>query len=133
MEMRENLDKRLSYKQREEPMKKILIVDDSPTIHKIFMMVLRKFNYEFDFAKDGKEGLEKIEKNPPDILFLDANMPEVNGWEVLSKVKKDYHNIYVIFMTAEEDITTPYAPDKILQKPFQMNDILRILGELGDA
>ncbi len=111
-------------------MKKILIADDSPTIRKLFQFVFRKREEEVEFAENGKECIEKLEEFSPDILFLDANMPEKSGWEVLEYVKEKYPNIYVILMTAEEDKKAPVSPDALLQKPFQIGDIVKTLNSI---
>ncbi len=111
-------------------MKKVLVVDDSTTIRKLFQIIFKKRSEEIDFAEDGERGISKIKEFSPDIIFLDANMPGKSGWEVLEYVKKKYPNIYVILMTAEEEVKSSTSPDKILRKPFQMGDVRTILDTL---
>ncbi len=105
-------------------MKKILVADDSGTIRKLFEVVFRKMGKEVDFAEDGESCLVKLKEINPDVLFLDANMPGKTGWEILDYVKKEHPNIYVVLMTADEDIQSFYKPDMFLEKPFNINDII---------
>ncbi len=111
-------------------MKKILVADDSGTIRKLFQMVLKKFECEYEFALDGEDALEKLKSFHPDILFLDANMPEKTGWEVLEEVKKTFPDIYVILMTADDDNQSNVEPDAQMKKPFSIQDLSGILNRI---
>ncbi len=111
-------------------MKKVLVADDSSTIRKLFQLVLRKVECEAEFSEDGEGAIRKIKDFQPDILFLDANMPGKSGWDVLKYVKENFPGIFVILMTAEEELPEDIGFDKILKKPFQMTDILSILEKL---
>jgi len=84
--------------------KKILIIDDE----KMNIMALAHFlksQYEIVIAGDGQSGLEAAEKHIPDLILLDIIMPEMNGFEVISKLKKSEttKNIPVIFISALDE------------------------------
>ena len=84
---------------------KILIADDSQTDVAIIGSILSDF--ELYYAYDGVEALEQLEKNPNiDILILDINMPRMNGFEVLERLKEDpvYKNLAVLILTNVDEI-----------------------------
>lgn len=86
-------------------MAKILIVEDDPLISRMYQMMFGFEGYEVETAADGIEGLEKIRKNKPTIILLDVMMPNMNGLEVLDKIKLDPEtkNIPVIMLTNLSD------------------------------
>lgn len=117
--------------------KKVVIVDDEAHIRILLEETLEELSrrgVKIFTAKNGREGLELIKKERPNLVFLDAMMPEMNGYEVCKKVKSDFelkNNTYVIMLTAkgqlqdktrgilsgtDEYITKPFDPDMILEK-----------------
>lgn len=80
---------------------KILIVDDDPYILKMYELKLGLENYEIETAENGKIALEKIKSFRPDVILLDILMPEMDGFGVLSEMKKDsdHKKIKVIVLT----------------------------------
>lgn len=87
---------------------KILIVDDSKIVHKIYQMELSKENYKILHAYDGLEGIEIAGKEKPDIIFLDINLPKLNGYLVCNFLKNHplTHNIPIILQSSlqEEEV-----------------------------
>lgn len=85
---------------------KILIVDDEATTREIVKKILEDQDYLCIIAEDGPEGLEKAEQENPDSILLDQLMPEMNGDEVLEKLKSNDNtkDIPVIMLTAKNDI-----------------------------
>ncbi len=69
----------------------ILIVEDYPSLQKIYSAALQETGHEFLLAKDGAEALEKAAKRTPDLILLDLLMPEVNGMEFLKKFDTTKH------------------------------------------
>jgi two-component system, chemotaxis family, chemotaxis protein CheY len=85
-------------------MKKVLVVDDSPTIRQQVGRALAEAGYEVIEAADGVDGIDKIETDRGiGIVILDINMPRMNGLEMLEKVKQHDHNEHlpVIMLTSE--------------------------------
>ncbi len=86
--------------------KKILIVDDEPQIRILLEQTLEDFEeggVEILMAENGKEGLELIESERPNLVFLDVMMPEMNGFDVCQTVKKKLKlkDIYIVLITAK--------------------------------
>lgn len=81
---------------------KILIVDDEPDCISIIQCRLEWCHYKVITATNGKEGLEKASQEKPDLILLDTNMPEMNGHEMLARLRKDntLKNVPVIMVTA---------------------------------
>jgi DNA-binding response OmpR family regulator len=127
--------------------KKVLIVDDEPNILILMEQALEKLEDEDDVilltAKNGKEALELIIQEHPDLVFLDVMMPKMNGLEVCAQVKQNsnFDNIYIIMLTAkgqEFDKKTGIAvgADLYMTKPFRPKEVLAksrgILGFLNE-
>ncbi len=116
--------------------KKILIVDDEPHIRALLEQTLEDFeeeDVEIFTAKDGQEGLDIIDEEHPDLVFLDVMMPKLNGFDVCHAVKheRNMDGIYIIMLTAKGQefdkkkglesgadtyMTKPFDPDEIIQK-----------------
>jgi len=70
-------------------MPKILLIEDEDIIVNFLERKLKKSGFEVETAKDGKEGLLKIKQANPDIILLDLVLPQINGFEILEKIKED--------------------------------------------
>ena len=83
---------------------RILIVDDEAVNLNLLKEMLANQGYAFSFATNGKKALEVVYAARPDLILLDIMMPEMDGWEVLKRLKKDeqYRDIPVIVQTALE-------------------------------
>ena len=68
--------------------KKILIIDDEEFIRINLKDIFTSENYSVDLASLGEKGLEAIKENQYDLAFLDINLPDINGIEVLKEIKK---------------------------------------------
>jgi CheY-like chemotaxis protein len=120
--------------------KKILIVDDSPFMLKSITFVLEKAGYDFCTASDGEEALCKVAEEKPWLIFLDAVMPEKDGYEVCRQIKADsaLKDIRVIMATGQgepEDLERALAAgaDGYMLKPYTPAKILEIVREsLGE-
>ncbi|MGD8535465.1 MAG: sigma-54 dependent transcriptional regulator [Candidatus Aminicenantes bacterium] len=94
-------------------MKSILIIDDDPLIRKTLSSHLLKGDYEIVAAEDGEEGLLQYEEFTPDLVILDIRLPDMDGLEVLSKIKKKNKNANIIIMTAYDDMKTTVEAIKL--------------------
>jgi CheY-like chemotaxis protein len=82
-------------------MTRILVVDDSPVDRRLAGRLLEKVpDVEIFYAENGKLGLEQVEDHVPDLVVTDMQMPELDGLELVSTMKKQYPMIPVILMTA---------------------------------
>lgn len=124
--------------------KKLLVVDDSPTILMMACGRLQEEGYEIVTAVDGDGALSQTKKERPDLIVMDVIMPPPNGYQVCRTLKDDpdYKKIPIILLTAktsESDkfwgdesgadayITKPYDPDELAAK------VKELLGAAGSA
>ena len=89
-------------------MSKILIVEDDPLMARLYEKVFKFEGYEVDVALNGRLGLEKVHAGKPTLIVLDIMMPEMDGFEVLKRLKENpsTHDVKVIALTnlaGEED------------------------------
>ena len=90
----------------------ILIVDDNISLCKTMSFVLGRKGYTVTTAKDGPEAIERVKKNPFDMIFMDIKMPLMNGVETYRRIKKIRPEAVVMMMTA-------YAVEELVQKALQ--------------
>jgi len=96
---------------------KILIVDDNENNRKVLQLKLKKYNFEIFEATNGAQALSMLKNTIPDIMFIDLNMPEMNGYELYNKICKNdiLRNIPAIAVTA---YTLYYDEEKVLNAGF---------------
>ena len=109
---------------------KILIVDDEPLVIKLIEDTVKHDGYIVDSAQNGSGAFKKIDDFKPDLILLDVMLPDVSGYEVLSKLKASPNtwNIPVIIITALSDKKAKYealskGADDFLNKPFDINEL----------
>ncbi|UCF62859.1 MAG: sigma-54-dependent Fis family transcriptional regulator, partial [bacterium] len=108
--------------------RQILIVDDDEKILYAFREVLEKDGYIFQEARDGIEALKLIKKQTPDMIFMDINMPQLDGLEALKKIKEHDYGVPVIVITGQGTMETAIQAMKLgafqyLMKPLSVNTI----------
>ncbi len=115
----------------------ILVCDDDPLLVELMDFRLRAKGYDVAVARDGAEALEQAAAVSPAAIVLDAMMPRVDGFEVLSRLKADSRllHIPVIMLTArkaESDIVSALdkGADDYLVKPFIPDELLARLSRL---
>ena len=77
----------------------LLIAEDDPMLREIYVKKFSMLGYDIRTAENGQVTIEEIEKQPPDILILDINMPEVDGFGVLEKFPRDKRAFPIILLT----------------------------------
>ena len=113
----------LTIKQR------ILVVEDEIQIAKILKIELEYEGYEVVVAYDGKRGLEAALQEKLDLILLDVMLPELNGIEVLRRIRKENNFIPIILLTARNltmDKVTglDQGANDYITKPFEMEELL---------
>lgn len=85
------------------PIKKVLVVDDSPTERFYLVDILRKNGFETETAENGDEGINKAKALHPDLILMDVVMPGINGFQVTRMLSKDTEtkDIPVIICTSK--------------------------------
>lgn len=106
---------------------RILVLDDELGPREALRMML-KSRYEVITASTGSEALEVVRRTPPDLAFLDINMREMNGIEVLKAIKAIDASIEVVMMTAYASLETAreamsHGISEYLIKPFSKADV----------
>ena len=114
----------------------IMIVDDELIVRESFLHWFEKLGHKVEAAASGFEALEKLEKLPFDILFVDIKMPGMNGIEVLGKVKEEYPDTIVIIITAYGSIDTAVNAMKMgaadyLLKPFKPDQLSLVMEKVA--
>lgn len=69
--------------------KKILLIEDDSFISQMYAMKFKQTNFDFLVARDGVKGLELAKKEKPDLVLLDIILPEIDGFEILRRLKED--------------------------------------------
>ncbi len=94
-------------------MKSVLVIDDDPLIRKTLSSYLSKKGFEAVAAEDGEEGIQKYEEYIPDLVILDIRLPDVDGLEVLGRIREKNPNASIIIMTAYDDMKTTIEAIKL--------------------
>jgi len=110
----------------------VLIVDDIPENIQVLAGILKDQNYEISVANSGKQAIEAISQDPPDIILLDISMPDMDGIEACLKIKEieKAQNIPIIFITAlsdKENIIAGFDAGAVdyITKPFNPKELLK--------
>ena len=107
---------------------RILVVDDEEIVIRSCLRILGDGEYQVEAVRDGREALRKIEENPHDVMILDIMMPNMDGLEVLRRVKEAHPNVEVIMVTGLSEIDTAVRAMKLgafdyLSKPFEPDEL----------
>ena len=111
---------------------KILVVDDEPRNVKILQIQLKARGYTVYTAADGLEALEVVEKEMPDLILLDINMPKMDGFEVVKQIRTNEATefIPIVMITALRDTrenrikSIEAGADDFIEKPFDSLEVL---------
>ena len=95
---------------------RILIVEDDPSLQELGKMLLSAQGYEVRAAADGFEGLSALKQSLPDIIISDLQMPNMNGFEFLSVVRRRFPEIPVIVISGE--FSGLSVPESVLADAF---------------
>ncbi|KAA3599407.1 MAG: response regulator [Calditrichaeota bacterium] len=112
-------------------MAKILIIDDDALIRMQTKKLLKDNGFEVNVAENGKIGLQMAHKLLPDLIICDVNMPILNGYDVLKKLKNSTRTKSIPFIFYSSDVSYEnlrkgmlLGADDYLLKPIQTNEIL---------
>lgn len=116
---------------------KVLLVEDEQTLAMIIKDTLKDEGFEIIMAENGANGLKIFFESRPDILVADVMMPELDGFEMVTKIRQTDKNTPILFLTARsaiKDVVTGFelGANDYLKKPFNMQElIVRIKALVG--
>ncbi|WP_448571642.1 response regulator transcription factor [Trichothermofontia sp.] len=107
---------------------KILVVDDDPAICNLVQRYLRAKNYQVEVAGDGKAALAAFDQFNPDLVILDLNLPDTNGY-TLCREMQQRTSVFVLMLTGRTDTADKIkgfsqGADDYLTKPFDLEELL---------
>ena len=110
---------------------KILIVEDEESYRSLLQRTLKRAGFEPVFAVDGEEGIAMVEKESPDMVILDWNLPKLNGGQVARWIRKNskFNHIPILILTIrnrpeEQVIGFESGADDYLAKPYTPAELL---------
>jgi DNA-binding response OmpR family regulator len=121
----------------------VLLVDDDPIVHWVLQQYLGRAGFQVRTANDGREALEAVRRQRPDLIILDVRMSQVDGLATLKALKQEdaTKSIPVMMMTVNADRFTKieselYGAAVFMTKPFSptvlLNEVRKLLGS-GEA
>ncbi len=110
----------------------IMAVDDEQAIRTLLERTLESEGYEVISAADGISALAMMEKREPDLVILDINMPGLDGFQVLERIRQ-HSNVPVITLTGIGEVTAlgsalSLGADDYVRKPFNIRELLARIG-----
>ncbi|GAA0532982.1 response regulator [Chitinophaga japonensis] len=113
----------------------ILIIDDEPDICRLLQMSLAKQGYSVKYVHNLRAGLQHIQRQQPDILFLDIHLPDGSGLEVLPIIKQQYPALRVITISAydnglEKQKALSAGASYFLAKPFSIKNLDELMQDV---
>jgi chemosensory pili system protein ChpA (sensor histidine kinase/response regulator) len=118
----------------------VLVVDDSLTVRRVTQRLLAREGYRVTLAKDGLEALTRLAEERPAVLLTDIEMPRMDGFDLLRKVRADQRlaGLPVVMITSRiaqkhRDFAVQLGVDHYLGKPFSEEDLLALVARYAQA
>lgn len=117
--------------------KKVLVVDDEPAIAALARIKLMNEGFDVATAHSGKEALDKVADEPPDVMVLDVMMPGMDGWEVARRLRENpaTKDIPILMLTAlgirEQQVPELAEIDEYYTKPFEGSTLVDLVRKLA--
>ncbi len=111
--------------------KKILVVEDERELCSILYADLSSRGYTVELARNGQEGLEKLQATEPDLVICDRAMPVMSGYQMMERIRSSYpqyKNLPIIFLTALSDPRDRHSVDHLnpaayMEKPVDLEKL----------
>ena len=106
-----------------------MIVDDSPLLLKQFGNLITSWGYQLSLVNDSVNATRQMLSEKPDIVFMDINMPNLNGFDLIKQIRRQpsFASIPLVLVTSENTITNNFrakwANCRFLSKPLKSDDI----------
>jgi two-component system chemotaxis response regulator CheY len=114
-------------------MPSVLVVDDEDQLRQLIREILEQAGYQVTEARDGKEAVLQYRLAPADVVIMDILMPEQDGLETTSTLRREFPNVKIIAITGSSemigilsflDVAKMLGAHRALQKPFEMQTLL---------
>ncbi|HKP01483.1 MAG TPA: response regulator [Nitrospiraceae bacterium] len=114
-------------------MPSVLVVDDEDQLRQLIREILEQAGYQVTEARDGKEAVLQYRLAPADVIIMDILMPEQDGLETTSTLRREFPNVKIIAITGSSemigilsflDVAKMLGAHRALQKPFDMQTLL---------
>lgn len=115
---------------------KILIAEDESEILSTITLWLEKAGYQVTTAADGAEAFQKVQSDPPNLVLMDVVLPQLNGWEVCQRLKRDPSLKHIPVILLSGLIAEAYGHDELdladahLPKPLRAEMLLAKISEM---
>ncbi len=114
---------------------RLLFVEDESVSRELMMSILKNFFVDITVAVDGLDGFEKFQKNKIDLIITDINMPNMNGFEMIKKIRGIDENTSIVVLSAYSEAEyfikgIELGVDGYLLKPFDLEQFVSVLGTL---
>lgn len=117
---------------------RVLLIDDEQFYFKLIQKKAKESDYELEYAKSSSEGLAKISSFEPELLIVDLMLPDMDGFQILERLKRDpkFSSVPVIVITAKDELDQKLkafelGADDYLVKPFQPEELVARMGILA--
>lgn len=111
--------------------KRVLVVDDEPNIVLSLEFLMKKAGFDVEVARNGREALAALDREPPDLLLLDVMMPEIDGFEVCERIRSrpEWRQTKIVMLTArgresERERGLALGADAYVTKPFSTRELV---------
>lgn len=117
---------------------RILIIDDDEQIRELLCKIMELQGFEVMEAENGRVGMQQHRQNPADLIITDLIMPEQEGLETISTMRREYGNVKIIAISGGGQMgPEAYLPaalelgaDRVFSKPFDLKEIVHTVKEL---
>ncbi len=108
---------------------RVLVVDDEENITFLLDSALRHFGFEVKVAMNGRDALREAERFSPDVMLLDVMLPDLDGFEVVRRIRMDGNKVPVLFLTARDTVDDKVrgltlGGDDYVTKPFSLEEVV---------
>ena len=108
---------------------RVLVVDDEENITFLLDSALRHFGFEVKVTANGRDALREVEQFNPDVMLLDVMLPDLDGFEIVRRLRSDGQKVPVLFLTARDTIDDKVrgltlGGDDYVTKPFSLEEVV---------
>ncbi|MBW3615255.1 MAG: response regulator transcription factor [Actinobacteria bacterium] len=108
---------------------RVLVVDDEENIRFLLESALRHFGFDVRVVATGREGLKAVEELAPDLVLLDVMLPDLDGFEIVRRMRMDGDKVPVLFLTARDAVDDKVqgltiGGDDYVTKPFSLEEVI---------